>query len=235
MREIYFIFQNFVCPPFCICKSHAVYCAHTGVDVFSFPLNTTLLYLLNTTSISMELYDLHSTDFLNLLVLNMSASQIPFQIIQQFLDFLPNLRVLYMRNSLITNLDGIHFKNLWKLQILDLQLNSIHSLSSRCMLGLSYVLDLDFHQMSTRYIQSRAFEGLYLLELLNMSNNSVGVLNRDIFHDLPSLLHVDITHNVIIDIHISTFHGLDIIVSVSSNIICCYMKNPANCETETLR
>ena len=182
MRKVYFIFQNFVCPPFCICKSHAVYCAYTGVDVFSFPLNTTLLYLLNTTSSSMELNDLHSTDFLNLLVLNMSASQIPFQIIQQFLDFLPNLRVLYMRNSLITNLDGIHFKNLWKLQILDLQLNSIHSLSSRCMLGLSYVLDLDFHQMSTRYIQSRAFEGLYLLELLNLSNNSVGVLNRNIFH-----------------------------------------------------
>ena len=224
--------QHFICPTFCTCKSHAVYCANVGIDLPSFPLNTTLLYLLNTTS---ETIDPHFTEFTNLLLVNISWSRIPLQIIHKFLVFLPNVRVLYMRSSRITFLGSRIFRNLVKLSIIDLQSNTIHSLTSECMLGLVNVLELDFHQMSIRYIHQHAFSGMNALVSLNLSNNRLDVLNKNIFRDLASLKLVDLTGNVFIDIDIQTFLGLDIIVLASSPVICCYAKSPASCEVKHLR
>ena len=227
--------QHFICPTFCTCKSHAVLCADVDIDLPSFPLNITLLYLLNTTSINMEQINPHFTEFTNLLLVNISWSRIPLQIIHKFLIFLPNLRVLYMRSSRITHLGNRIFRNLEKLSIIDLQLNVIRSLTSECMLGLVSVLELDFHQMSIRYIHQHAFSGMDALVSLNLSNNRLDVLSKNIFRDLASLKHVDLTNNVFIDIDIRTFQGLGITVLASSPVICCYIKNPGFCAVKTLR
>ena len=227
--------QHFICPTYCTCKSHAVYCANVAIEIPSFPLNTTLLYLLNITSINMEQIDPRRSEFTNLLLLNISWSRIPLQIINNFLAFLPNLRVLYMRSSNITYLGKRNFRNLVKLSIIDLQSNAINSLTSECMVGLVNVLELDFHQMSIRYIHQNAFSGMDALVSLNLSSNNFDVLNKNIFRDLASLKYVDLTGNVFIDIDIRTFQGLDIIVLASSPIICCYTKSPVSCAVKTLR
>ena len=227
--------QHFICPTLCTCKSHAVHCANVGIDLPSFSLNTTLLYLINTTSINMEQIDPHFTEFTNLLLVNISWSRIPLQIIHKFLIFQPNLRVLYMRSSNITHLGNRIFRNLEKLSIIDLQLNAIHSLTSECMLGLVNVLELDFHQMSIRYIHQQAFGDMDALVSLNLSHNNFDVLNKNIFRDLASLKYVDLTHNVFINIDIRTFQGLDITVFASSSVICCYAKSPVSCAVKTLR
>ena len=224
-----------MCPTFCTCKSHAVYCANVDIDLPSFPLNTTLLYLLNTTSFIMEPDDPHFSEFPYLLLVNISSSRIPLQIIHNFLIFLPNLRVLYMRSSHITSLGTRIFRSLEKLSILDLQLNAIHSLTSECIVGLGNVLELDFHQMSIRYINQYAFSGMSALVALNLSNNKIDVLNKNIFSDLPSLRHVDLTGNEFIDIDIGTFHVVDMIVLASSSIICCFMKSSVSCRVDTSR
>ena len=65
-----------------------------------------------------------------------------------------------MRSSRITYLGNRIFRNLRKLSIIDLQLNAIRSLTSECMLGLVNVIELDFHQMSIRYIHQHAFGGM---------------------------------------------------------------------------
>ena len=225
-----------MCPPSCTCKAHAAYCSDTGVNLHKLPMNITLLYLLNTTSATMDPYnDTHVTYLTELLVFNMSNSQVPLAILHKFITLLPNLRVLWMRNSGVTNLGRRIFRHLLKLHIIDLQANFIHSLTTECMFGLVNVLELDFHNMSIQYIQPKSFIGMNSLVLLNLSCNDLEILNENLFNDLPSLIQVDLTHNVFTDIHVSTFYGLSITVDVSSSTECCYMGNYAACKTDNSR
>ena len=79
----------------------------TPIDLHSLPMNTTLLYLRSVTSIRRQEFsnDTQSTFiYLNLSLLNMTNSGIVPQILHNFLQLLPKLRVLLLRHSSITNL-----------------------------------------------------------------------------------------------------------------------------------
>ena len=195
----------------------------------------TLLYLPYTTS-RIHNFDDQLFNFIELGLLNMSNSKIATNVIKNFLHYLPNLRVLLMRNTSVRDLYPNFFTNLRFLAILDLQENSISLLTSRCFKGLVSVTSLDLHDSNIKKIQSKSFDGMYSLQLLDLSNNLLDYLDDDIFQSLIiHLRFIDLRGNTFKEIDINTFKKLHILLYVSTVQLCCYIDASSICLKENLR
>ena len=219
---IKFVLQDFQCPSQCICKGHVIYCAHTSVDMYSIPVNVTLLYLAYVTDGTHQPCDKQLETYTNLSLLNISNSKVVDCVIYNFLLFLPNLRILLMRNTSITDLSSTFFTRLPMLTILDLQGNFIPVLSSGSFNGSISVPLLDLHGMMIRKIESRGFEGLLSLHILNLSYNKMDKLVEGRFQYLVSLKVLDLRGNIFKSIQSYTFTGLHILLLTTYEQPCCY-------------
>ena len=219
---IKFALQDFQCPSQCICKGHVIYCSHTSVDMYSIPINVTLLYLVYVTDDTHQPYDKQLETYKDLSLLNISNSIVVNRVIYNFLLFLPNLHILLMRNTSITDLSSTFFTRLPMLTVLDLQGNFIHVLSSGGFNGSISVPSLDLHGMTIRKIKSRAFEGLLSLHLLNLSYNNIDHLYDGRFQYLVSLKVLDLRGNIFKSIQLYTFTGLHILLFTTYQQTCCY-------------
>ena len=233
-----YFFQSFLCPSQCLCKGYAIYCYQTAIDMHSLPLNTTLLFMRYVTSNRTQepAHDQQSRNtYPNLSLLNMTSSQIIPQILHEFLQLLPNLRVLLLQNASIIDLRWNFFTQMHQLNVLELQGNAIVILTSGCFFGTSEVLFLDLHKMSIHKIQSKSFEGMSSLRLLNLSHNKLEHLSDGIMQGTPSLLIIDLQGNAIKDIDVFMFHGLHIIVYASTPQMCCFVPQTSLCHVTTIR
>ena len=201
-------------------------------------MNTTLLYLRNV-AISRSQKPVPDIQSLNiyrsLSLLNMTSSQIVPQILHDFLQLLPNLRILLLQNLSITDLRLNFFTKMEYLHVLELHGNLIDILTSRCFLGTSEVLFLNLHNMSIYKIQSKSFEGMSSLRLLNLSYNKLEHLSDGIIQNLPSLTIIDLQGNVITDINVLTFHSLNIIVYTTTPQLCCFVSLTSSCHVDKIR
>ena len=223
-----------MCPSQCLCKGHAVYCAHSDVDIYSLPTNMTLLYLPYTTS-SANSSDDQLSNFKDLGLLNMSNSRLATNVIRDFLLYLPKLRVLLMRNASIGDLSSKFFIHLPMLNILDLKENVISILTTGCFTGLVNIASLDLHNMNIETIQSKCFDGMKSLQLLNLSSNQLEFLDYDIFQSLTMLINVDLRGNAFKEIDISAFQNVYILMHVSTMQLCCYVEAPSICINDDFR
>ena len=214
--------QNFQCPFQCICKGHVIYCSHTSVDMYSIPVNVTLLYLAFVTDGTHQPYDKQLESYRDLSLLNISNSKVVHRVIYNFLQFLPNLRILLMRNTSITDLSAKFFTKLPMLTILDLQENFFFILSNGCFNGSISVPLLDLHGMMIRKIESRGFEGLLSVHLLNLSYNKLDHLYDGRFQYLVSLKVLDLRGNSFKSIQWYTFTGLHISLLTTFEQTCCF-------------
>ena len=221
-------FQDFHCPPECLCKGHAVFCTHTDVDIYILPTNMTLLYLPYTTSRTNNL-DVQLSNFPDLSLLNMSNSRIAPKILHKFLSYLPKLRVLLMRNCSIPDLSAKFYTNLRSLNILDLQENSFPVLTSGCFTGLITISSLDLHGLNVYELQSKTFQGMNLMHLLNLSTNMLDYLDDGIFQSLTRLVSVDLSGNPFKEIDSNAFKTMYSLVVVSTIQLCCYVEPPSIC------
>ena len=217
-----------------MCKGHAVYCSHTDVDIHSLPTNITLLYLPYSTLRS-DNYDVELSNFRHLGLLNISHSQIAPNMISNFLQYLPNLRVLLMRNASIQDLSLKLFIHQRTLKILDLQKNSIGLLTNGCFMGLITLTTLDLHNINIYQIQPKSFDGMLSLRLLNLSSNELEYLDSDIFQSLNMLISVDLRGNTFKGIDSSTFRHLHSLLYVSTVQLCCYVEAPSICIMDNTR
>ena len=221
-------FQDFHCPPECLCKGHAVYCTHTEVDIYRLPINMTLLYLPYTTSRANNL-DVQLSNFPDLGLFNMSHSRIAPSILRNFLSYLPKLRVLLMRNCSIHDLSPNFFNHLRSLHILDLQENVFPVLTSRGFTGLITVSSLDLHDLHVYELQSKTFQSMNLMHLLNLSTNMLDYLDDGIFQSLTRLVSVDLSGNPFKEIDSNAFKKMYSLVVVSTIQLCCYVEPPSIC------
>ena len=214
--------QNFQCPPQCICKGHVIFCSHTSVDIYSVPVNVTLLYFSYITDSTQQPYEKQLKTYHNLSLVNFTNSKIFHSVINNFLLLVPNLRVLIMKNASITDLSSSYFTNLLMLNYLDLQGNFIHSLTSGCFNGSISVLWLDLHGLMIQKIEPHAFEGLLFLHLLNLSYNKLAHLYDGRFKYLISLKVLDLRGNSFKNIQLHTFTGLYVSLFTTYEQTCCY-------------
>ena len=201
-------------------------------------MSTTLLYLRNVAISKSQkpVRDIQSLNiYPNISLLNMTSSQIVPQILHDFLQLLPNLRVLLLQNSSITDLRLNFFTKMEHLNVLELQGNVINILTSRCFLGASEVLFLNLHKISIYKIQSKSFEGMSSLRLLNLSYNKLEHLSDGFIQNLPSLTIIDLQGNAIRDINVLTFHSLNIIVYTTTPQMCCFVSLTSSCHVDKIR
>ena len=232
---VIYILQEIVCPLQCLWKGHAIYCTHTDVDINNLHSNMTIMYLPYTTS-RINTLDDQLFNFIELGLLNMSNSRIATNVIKNFLHYLPNLRVLLMRNSSVNDLYLKLFTNLRLLTILDLQKNSISLLTSECFTGLVSVTSLDLHDINIKKIEPKTFDGMDSLQLLDLSNNLLDYLDDGIFQSLMMhLRYIDLRGNTFKEIDINTFKKLHVLVHVSTVQLCCYIDASSICLKENSR
>ena len=238
MPSYIFIFQNFLCPPQCLCKGHAIYCVQTAVNMRNIPENTTLLYLTHATSSSQQgpVDDKQLSNICpHLSLLNMTSCRLAPQDVYDFLLRVPNLRVLLMTNASLTNLRMNFFVHLQKLNVLDLQGNHIYILTSRCFFGSSGVHLLDLHGMSISTIHFKSFEGMTSLRLLNLSHNNLERLSSGIVQSIAALSIIDLRGNILKDIHVLLFHGKPLMVYTSTLQMCCFAPSTSMCYVPDFR
>ena len=221
-------FQDFECPPQCLCKGHAVYCTHTDVDIYKLPTNMTLLYLPYTTSRT-DNYGAPMSIFSDLGLFNLSHSRIAPNIIRNFLEYVPKLRVLIMRNCSIHELSLRFFTHLRFLNILDLQENSFPVLTGGCFTGLFTVPSLDLHNLHIHELQPKTFQGMSSVQLLNLSTNLLVYLDDNIFQSMTKLISVDLSGNAFKRIDSNTFNQMYSLVLVTTNQLCCFVDAPSIC------
>ena len=192
----------------------------------------TMLYLPYTTSRTNDLND-QLFNFIGLGLLNMSHSRIDTNVIKNFLRYLPNLRVLLMRNVSVNDLYPNLFSNLRLLTILDMQENSISLLTSGCFTGLVSVTSFDLHDNN---VKEKSFDGMDSLQLLDLSNNLLDYLDDDIFQSLIiHLRYIDLRGNTFKEIDINTFKNLHVLLHVSTVQLCCYIDVSSICLKENSR
>ena len=199
------------------------------------PVNVTLLYLTSVTDTTQTTHNKLLKLYKDLSLLNISNSVINDRVIYNFLLVLPNLRILIMKNTSMTDLSSKFFTRLLRLNILDLQENSIFSLTSGCFHGLGNVPWLDLHGMKIHEIESETFEGLLSLLLLNLSYNNLDHLYNGRFQYLVSLTVLDLRGNVFHSIQMLAFTGLQSLVFTTFARTCCFVNRWSACLSATIR
>ena len=222
-----FHFQDFTCPPECLCKGRAIYCSNTHVDIYNLPTNATLL--IYTACDTSTIHNVSSRIYPNMGLLNLSNSRILLDDLRKFLRMVPNLRVLLIRNASLNDLGKQLFFDLKSLNILDIQENSIVSISSESFTGLKGVPLLDLHSLLIRSIHSKSLVGMDSLQMLNFSSNLLTYLPTDVFSSLRSIKDIDLRGNLITNIPVVTFDGLNITLHISNYQLCCFIKRPSLC------
>ena len=159
----------------------------------------------------------------------MTNSRIASKKIYSFLLRLPNLRVLLMQNTSITNLQWNFFEQLQNLSVLELHGNHIHMLTSRCFLGLSHVLLLDLHNMTIRSMHSKSFEGMASLRLLNLSYNELEHLTSGTIQSAENLTIIDLRGNLFTDVDLLFFYDKHITIYTSTIELCCFVPQTSIC------
>ena len=203
--------------------------------MYSLPVNVTFLYLTSVTDNTQTNHNNQFKLYKNLLLLNISNSIINKRVIYNFLLFQPNLRVLMLRNTSMTDLTLNYFTRLLSLSILDLQENVIFSLTSGCFHGLVNVPLLDLHGLKIHKIEPEAFEGLLSLLVLNLSYNNLDHLYNGRFQYLVSLTVLDLRGNVFKSIQMLSFTGLQSLVFTTYARSCCYVDTLSTCYSTITR
>lgn len=94
------------------------------------------------------------------------------------------------------------------LRYLILSHNKISTLGDNNLKNSSLII-LSLNNNQIREISICSFCGLFQLRHLNLQNNKIEVLNRDIFLNLTSLLFLEISNNRIKKLEIGCFYGLE--------------------------
>ena len=200
-------------------------------------MNTTVLFLISVTENTAQQDDDTQSwnTYSHLSLLNMTNSRIASKKIYSFLLRLPNLRVLLMQNTSITNLQWNFFEQLQNLSVLELHGNHIHMLTSRCFLGLSHVLLLDLHNMTIRTMYSKSFEGMASLRLLNLSYNKLEHLTSGTIQSVKNLTIIDLRGNLFTHVDLLFFYDKYITIYTSTIHLCCFVPQTSICYVPQLR
>lgn len=123
------------------------------------------------------------------------------------LSGLASLKILNVSNNQLEMLAGDAFKSNNNLKEIHLQNNNLFDLPEGIFHGLEQLLiiDLSENQLTSHHINNSTFVGLIRLVVLNMGNNALTRIDQHTFKDLSFLQILDLSNNSIGHIESGTF------------------------------
>ncbi|KAL7648279.1 UNVERIFIED_CONTAM: hypothetical protein RMT77_000185 [Armadillidium vulgare] len=139
---------------------------------------------------------------------------------------LSSLNVLNISSNRLVALPPDVFNETIALRELYLQNNSISVLAPSLFSNLNQltVLDMSDNQLSSDWVNSATFKGLFRLVVLGLSHNQLIHVESGMFHDLSTLQVLDLSYNFITSLnertfsHLANLHRLDVSFNRLSNL-----------------
>uniref|UniRef100_A0A1I8PBS5 Uncharacterized protein n=1 Tax=Stomoxys calcitrans TaxID=35570 RepID=A0A1I8PBS5_STOCA len=129
-----------------------------------------------------------------LVIRNSALRRIP----KDLLEHAPHLKRLLMHNCGLNSLTSRDFDSSQGLKVLNLQQNSIFTLTENVFRALRQTLEeLYLRNNAIRVLHYRAFAGLQKLKYLDANHNGINSLTARIFDDLINLEYRDLSYNQI--------------------------------------
>ena len=106
---------------------------------------------------------------------------------ENFFKTFPGLVAYRAQNCLITTVNGQHFKDLIKLEYLDLSINKIESIEGDSFKDLTKFERLNLKNNKIKKIDPNWFQSLQNLSRLFISENQIEMLDEQVFDNLKNL------------------------------------------------
>lgn len=169
-----------------------------------------------------EIFPIHANN--NLILGHFSNANITVQFLNSSNHSisLPSLFYLKIVDCVISNLSNVSFGGLENLRSLDLSRNKVKYLSNqKGVFNLTYLKVLDLSRNSLRMIESGPFTTLTSLEVLNLSANVIDTLTENAFSGLSKLQCLDISSNKLSTISSDVFVPLSTLqhLNLSNNLL----------------
>ena len=225
--------NNRDCPIQCECTGFAIVCHKVQIN----HLNPTL----NIESKAMIITD----SVINIKVMPLSSFTM--------------IHLLNLSNSMIIpQLDPSSFKNMIRLQIIDLTNVNIKGVGEMVFMGLSSLtylylphieasnlkqdtfhlpslITLQLHSAGIQTLADNVFCHLLVLNALNIANNRINVILTNTFSCLGSLSFLDLRDNPLVYIATSAFEGIAV-VGISGHVKhCCIIITTSQCQLDNQR
>lgn len=180
----------------------------------------------NNLGSSFKLHNSDLTEILQLTNSNVSDAQLSQLVISQSMS---NLRILDLSKNEIAQLDQHSFQKSKRLRILNLKFNLIYRLPGKVFHDLVELseLYLSNNLLVNFSIHDELFINLRQLSILDISNNSITDLPRNVFNGLAHLIQLDLAHNKLYVIPFQVFKELRTveILDLSHNLLISFLDN----------
>ena len=182
-------------------------------DSFSGLVNLQVLYI-NNTDLYNEFHTALFTEPSNLKVLSLRESVLSF-IPNGFFSNLKHLLSLDLSHNDLTTLEAETFTGLSNLRSLNMEANWRLTLTDHILDGLSGLEVLDISGCGIRTIGMDLFSDLNMLTDLDLGSNMISSLDADRFVNLSQLVHLDLRNNMMQGVTKHSFNGLSAITTLS--------------------
>lgn len=193
--QFWFSLGSSLCPMRCACHEDklVVNCQESTLNVVPITLNPELreLYL---SSNQIKSITASFNFYRNLEYLDLSGNLIT-TVGKKDLSMQRNLRVLFLNENKIKDINNHSFYGLQSLQFLNLKDNLLERLSNRVFAGLNKLDTLDLSRNRIKDLSSEAFSGLIHLKTLVLRDNKLRKVPSPSFNHIPNLVKLDLSQN----------------------------------------
>ncbi|KAK2726825.1 chaoptin-like [Artemia franciscana] len=136
------------------------------------------------------------------------------------LNRLRALKILDLSSNQIKNIDENAFRNLEKLEELDLKQNCISEISSRVMRTLVNVKHLNLQGNDFTSVREDSFAAPLAVETLDLSDNYIVSIENRSFRNLTLIRQLNLSSNKLFELKDDAFYGLDQLedLDISNNL-----------------
>ena len=193
------------CPTYCLCLLYAIDCAAVADETFKivYPFRYLFAHLSKFTFISM----------------NTLISLLKYAIV-----------IKLPENEIISICDTLIKINEWKCTILDLSLNLLKSIGSKCFPTINFLKSLKINDNLIKFLGKYSFHNLTKLRYPNVTNNPLIQLHSHFLIQLSYLMIFSIDNIGLLDIYPQAFDGSKInLISTKYYQICCMAPISTTC------
>ena len=145
---------------------------------------------------------------------------------------LHELRTLYLKYNLLTQLNSEVFVDQSSLLVLDMRGCKLATIDPRAFVGLQNIETLRLQNNKLQILQDTLFSGMKHLKILQVDGNKLIFLGDNLFADTTSLHILILSNNLLEDLNYTTFSGMSnsglASIDISNNPVIC------NCEMRWL-
>ncbi|XP_050674577.1 toll-like receptor 7 [Leptidea sinapis] len=203
-------------------------------DIMSLPADSEILHLRRLTQLFLQNNKISElptevfSDLLSLKVVNLSENAINY-LPEGLFQNSKEIREIYLRNNELELLPKRIFNRLEQLLVLDISVNKLKGdqIEVETFGGLIRLIVLDLSNNVIARISKNMFKDLFFLQILNLSNNSIGFIEGNAFSPLFNLHTLNLGLNKIRTVEDHMFNGLFILnkMNLNNNLLAYVSEN----------